>query len=1283
MMKHISILLPLILALLCHSAYGTESGNEYRKYDVRSGLSNNSVKSIRQDRNGYVWLATKDGLNRFNSKDFEAFRSSASGHGLNIDDICEHISRNEIWMASTEGLFVFDAVRDSTYSVEPGGIHIQNCNCLCYDRDSSLWIGCNNGLYRFNERTGEIRHYGFCSDPGRSPIRIVKSLLVDETGNIYAGMENGLVRYIPEIDGFDEPCRLRQGICLNGDNSVTAMLQVSHRQILAGTQNGLIGVFDTRNNTFTESIVRDKDGKAMSLSRIHSIFKKSSTEILFGTDSGLFIYYPATRTWARAKGPLGTESVYTFCEDREKGLWIGTYFYGASYQSAIQSKITWFLPGYAVSELCEDRSGNLWIATENGGLHYFDTRSSSLMDKGIKTHDNIHALMLDGDRLWIGTFSKGLDCLDIKTGKIRNFSNIPSDTTSICNDYVYSILKSKDGRIFVGTMSGLSILDENTGRFSRVKELEEMFIGDLAEDSEGNIWAPTRDHGIFRLSAQDGKWKGFRPINGIPDLPAGLRYTRVHIGESGAIWFCGERDGITRYDPVTEKFTNYGSLQGLPDSMYYGVLEDGSGNIWLSSNIGIVRYNPTTHYVSTYTAEDGLQSSQFNYRSSLRTSDGTMYFGGVNGFNGFNPFDLPKNTVRPGTVISSVEVYDIIPGSKTMTKRKVHPTERIRLPYNAASFDINVDCLSFSSPDHNSFSWQMKGLNNSWITTNSSKVSFARLSPGKYTFQARGRNNNGYWSKDIASLTISIDPPLYLTVWAKILYLLGFLSIIYGVGTLMHKRQLEKRQKEMNDEKMVFFTQVAHEIKTPLSLVKSPMEDILDRKKWDEDTETDLEIMKKNIDRLLELVCQLLDFRKIDSGDVVLSSENLDLKAVVTDIVDRFRKKGAVQITVNSPERPLVGRLSTDAISKIIGNLLENSLKFASSSICVNLDEFRNDGKDMFRMEVWNDGPGIQPEFKKKIFEPFFQATDGKKGFGIGLSLVKLLVDKLDGRVYVSDSESGCGMVVEIPVILADDEASRQEETEGGNSTTILVVEDSTEIREYLVRNLRQTFSVLSAGNGVEALETLAQNSCDVVISDIMMPEMDGYELLQKIREDAMLCHIPVIMLSALDSTDSKIKAMRCGADAFIEKPFSISYIKATVNGLIENRKALYLHFASDPGATIEGENIKNDDSEWISNLNAIIRENLTNEDFSVDQLAKEMAVSRSSLQRKLKGLLGATPNDYIKLIRLKTAAQMLQSGSYRINEVCYMVGFSSLSYFTRCFTSQFGIRPKDYINKQ
>ena len=255
-MKHISILLPLLLALVCLSAYGAESGNEYRKYDVRSGLSNNSVKSILQDRNGYVWLATKDGLNKFNSKDFEAFCSSASGHGLNIDDICEHISRNEIWMASTEGLFVFDAARDSTYSVEPGGVHIQNCNCLCYGKDSCLWIGSNNGLYRFNERLGEIRHYSFCSDAERSPIRIVKSLLVDETGNIYAGMESGLVRYIPELDAFDELCRLRPGICLNGDNIVTAMLQVSHRQILAGTQNGLVGVFDTRNNTFTESIVR-------------------------------------------------------------------------------------------------------------------------------------------------------------------------------------------------------------------------------------------------------------------------------------------------------------------------------------------------------------------------------------------------------------------------------------------------------------------------------------------------------------------------------------------------------------------------------------------------------------------------------------------------------------------------------------------------------------------------------------------------------------------------------------------------------------------------------------------------------------------------------------------------------------------------------------------------------------------------------------------------------------------------------------------------------------------
>lgn len=358
-MKRISILMPLIWAFVCLSVQAAESGNEYRKYDVRSGLSNNSVKSIVQDRSGYIWLATKDGLNRFNSKEFEAFCSSSSGHGLNIDGICMHLSRNAIWIGSTEGLYLFDAVRDSAYAVDPGGRHIQNCNCICYDKDSCLWIGSNNGLYRFNERKGEIRLYQTCADPERTQIRTVKSVYVDETGNIYAGMESGLIRYIPEIDDFDEPCQIRTGICQNGDNTVTAMLQHTRRQILAGSQNGLVGMFDTKSNTFKELTPKDENGSVISLSRIHSIFKKSSSEILFATDSGLLVFNPVTGLWSKAKGPLGSESVYAFCEDREKGLWIGTYFYGASYQSAIQSKISWFLPRYAVSEFCEDPSGNL------------------------------------------------------------------------------------------------------------------------------------------------------------------------------------------------------------------------------------------------------------------------------------------------------------------------------------------------------------------------------------------------------------------------------------------------------------------------------------------------------------------------------------------------------------------------------------------------------------------------------------------------------------------------------------------------------------------------------------------------------------------------------------------------------------------------------------------------------------------------------------------------------------------------------------------------------------
>ena len=452
--------------------------------------------------------------------------------------------------------------------------------------------------------------------------------------------------------------------------------------------------------------------------------------------------------------------------------------------------------------------------------------------------------------------------------------------------------------------------------------------------------------------------------------------------------------------------------------------------------------------------------------------------------------------------------------------------------------------------------------------------------------------------------------------------------------------------------------------------------------------------MKRNVDRLLELIRQLLDFRKVDNEGFRLNCRETDISLLVEETVARFRNSTEkIAIRTDCPDAHVLFYADSEAFTKILSNLLANALKYARSTVVVALRILNDDRGRTLRLSVRDDGDGIPPRIQEKVFDLFYQKNpDSGKGFGIGLSLVKLLAEKHNGRVYVDrHTISGCELTVEIPdsgesarggEISIPEPAEEPADNPEAKPFHIMIVEDTPDLREFLVKNFEDIYDVLSAKNGAEALAILEKQACDLIISDALMPEMDGFDLLMKVRNDEMLCHIPFILLSVIDSVDSKIKGLEYGADVYIEKPFSLSYVKATVESLLENRKRAFRHFASRPNFQYEKDDMGRNDREWLNRLTGIIRENLTCETLSVDLLVEKMALSRSSLQRKLKGLTGTSPNEYIQLVRLKAAAQLLRTGEYRISEVCYLTGFSSMSWFAKCFTKQFGMRPKDFIQQ-
>lgn len=1039
-MKRLACLFVLLFpVVLC-------GNNVYRRYDVRSGLSENSVRSIVQDSTGYMWFATKDGLNRFDGTKMTIYGSSsqvAGGEHLITVAICPHSDNRRIWVATPEELYLFDTHTETFHEFAEktdDGAVVRRAFSLCYDNERTLWIGTETGLFAWNERTGKLRRYiheeGRSSGPHSLPNNHVWVVYKDSLGTLWVGTRNGLARYRPETDDFAVYITAGNIHGRPACNEITSLKEDAGGQLWVGTWYGGLGRFDKRTGAFRYYF---GEGGRIHIPRIRTIFQLSVTTFFIGSDDGLFLFNSATGACRRSDDELAHESIYACCRDREGGIWIGTYFCGVNYFSPRQADIAWFydnglqggLSGNAVSQFCEDEQGDLWIATENGGLNFLHTRTGRFENSRTgfdKSYTNIHALLLEGDRLWIGTFSQGLDVMDRRTGRVTNYRHDPSDSHSLPNDHVYSLFRDSSGAIWIGTLQGCCRFESARAGFRRVGELQGIFVYDIAEDKNRNIWIASKGDGIWRRDSATGIWRNYRHDAAVEGSPAGNSVIRICTDARGDLWFCTEGNGICRYDSAEDAFVCYSTGDGLSNSVVYGLLDDGTGNLWLSTNDGIIRYDPYQRKVyDHYTHEDGLQSNQFNFRSSLRTRDGRFWFGGVNGFNSFYPFRLSVNKVHPTVAISSLD----FPATDGEVRRRIPaPSGTIRIPWRNTSFDIQFECLSFVVPDKNRYAYKLENLHDDWIHTDQGSVSFLKLPSGRYTFLVKASNNDGYWSRQEARLEIEVLPPPWQTLWAKIGYLLLGLLLLRGVYAVYARRQRRLRERERKDleqarekelfkSKITFFTQVAHEIKTPVSLIKAPLEQIVATGEWNAEVEENLAVIRKNTDRLTELIRQLLDFRKVDMDGYRLSFTLCDVNLLIETTLERFRAGTTLSIAAELPDRHLKYAVDQEALTKILSNLLSNAMRYARTRIVVHLEERCDDRGRRMRLCIRDDGTGIPEQVSRKVFEPFYQVdSTSSPGVGIGLSLVKLLAEKHGGTAEINPHyTNGCEIDVELPYI--------------------------------------------------------------------------------------------------------------------------------------------------------------------------------------------------------------------------------------------------------------------------
>ncbi len=1311
------ILTVITVIVVANTATAVSDDLYFTHFDNRNGLSQNTINCIIQDQIGFIWIGTKYGLNRFDGIQFRQFPESEV-HNAIINTLYEDASGN-IWIGTDHGVFTYEKLTDR---IQPlvmkgqDGREVTN-GILQITKDSRgrlVFIVDNDGIYTYDIpnqklerqlsvaklRIGQF-HTLQCTDDGQIWISVYGHGLWT-TNESYA-----ILRKFVDNNGLDV-----------FENTIISAIRQHNGKLYVGTESKGVYEVDPVSHTANRVFPYEHDGF---VPYVREIMFYDNNDMWIGTENGIYTYNLALKKTAHYthnpldRFTLADNVVYALTCDRDGGVWIGSYFGGVNYSCPSRMKFKNIYKGTSESttnlgerirELCVDANGKIWIGTEDDGISSYNPSTGAFQHVAESSEfTNVHGLHIDNNRLWIGTFAKGLKIMDINTGKIKSYT---AGDHGLASPYIFSIIGAANGDIYLGTMSGLQRYDRSTDSFITEKALNDIFIYDLLEDSRGDLWVATYVNGVYRRDGASGSWTHFSSDPTIPGTLPSNNTFGLYEDLKGTIWVMTQH-GLCSFDTKNNRFdANFETKYHITD-LVFQIIEDDYGKYWLTTNNGLYSVNSLTGAVHHYTSDDGLITNAFNYKSSLKTSDGTIYLGTTEGLVCFKPrsFQEQSNLPKPTIVDMLIHGKSMVPlADDSPLKKSIFMSETIHLKSHQNTLAFRLATLKYNAPTEQNIKYQLKGFDKDWqyYAVNNADIRYANLTPGTYTLCAAIFNDNPDECSALTELKIVIDKPFYQTVWAYCLYVALVCVICYIAMkyyrdryNARNERNLEnirqKEQSEAYDSKIKFFTNVAHEIRTPLTLIKAPLDCIFQSKVInDKETRENLDVINLNVNRLLSLANQLLDFRKIENGKFQINREMIDIVAVIKEAIERFQPtitaagiKFNLELTVDC----LILNSDKEAVTKIFSNLLTNAVKYSDSYIRVTLEQ---DGDTMV-LSVVNDGEPVKPDKREFIFNMFTRLESSQPGTGIGLSYARSLANMLDGSLAMGDSLTENQFILRLPiksnVETAADNAKDTDEIQNiehilrqnEKSLSIMLVEDNVEMLTFLEKKLiANNYRVIRAANGEEALRLLKTECVDIMISDVMMPVMDGYELTKAIKNDVKFSHIPIILLTAKTRMEDKLTGLKIGASAYIEKPFAIEYLLATINSIVANRELLRLRLEKNPVTRASGSNISKVDEEFLSKLNDIIHANFDNPEFSIDDVIDQMGIGRTTFYRKIKGLLDLSPYDYIRIERLKRAASLFADGHTNVSEVCYMVGFSSPGYFSKCFQKQFGLTPKEYI---
>lgn len=1319
------------------------SSPTFKRIGTQEGLSQSSVITINQDTQGLIWVGTRDGLNLYDGRRFTIFRNEASDeHSISNNDILDICidQEGDVWVATHQGLNVYHqrTGRFKRYmrSLDtPESISNNSVRAVIQSKAGLIIAGTAHGLNFIDKKAGTIRNI-FKDDEGN--YLNINEIYESITGDLWVGANGRVYKYL-----MDDQTADIQSYAIKGKVNVIFEYQ---SKVLVGTTEGLFyldheGTFDTYLasealvNNDIRSLATDGKGnlwvgtyggisilqpngevetvqndplKTESLSKntIKSIFKDQAGSMWVGS------YYGGISVWNEAndnfksikaeEGGLNYEVISSLAEsDRE--LIIGTEGGGINRIEKGTNKFSYLNPGAALnikSLLLNEPEETLWAGTFNEGVFRYDLRKNKPIStlntaKGL-SNNNVYDLKSYLDHyLLIGTFGGGLNIYDLKTKQIEILKNDIQDEKSICDNQIRTIKVDALNNIWIGTQDGLSCMRKEafvTGTY----QMQSYFydpdsrsgkdVSVIFEDKKGMIWVGTKESGLYKLEGDR-----FVPIEIFKD---------INLSKT-----------------------------------IHAILEDDFGTLWISTNNGILSYNYTTGVSHLFESSDGLVSNEFNTNAALKSSSGHLYFGGPYGISYFQPSLIKSSKYVPKMVLTNLKIANqyILPGDSSGILKKSLPYEdEITLAYDQAIFSIQFALPSYIKTEKSTYAYRMIGLDEGWTYTEVNEASFTIQEPGTYFLEIKGSNGDGIWNEIPTQLTVRVRPAPWRTVWAYLLYVAITLMALYLLfrsiqsrselkASLQLEHQKNEQEKTLSKLKLQFFTNISHEFRTPLTLILGPLEQIIQEYRGSSKLFKKLTSIEKNANQLLKLINQLMEFRKLENKQMVLKVAEGNIVKFVEEVYLSFKtyaKSQGFTYHFKSETQNIPAFYDRDKMERVLYNLISNALKYFGEKKEVSVEVAQLAGQ--VQITVTDAGIGMDAENLDQIFERFYQIDVNEKhkkettrGTGIGLALSKGIIDLHQGQIRVeSASGAGSAFIITLPLgsqhfdesqIIPNFRNSESLEvyqpatvfpdetdfsfassgTEDGEKRPILIVEDNEEIRKFIAETLdHPNYQIAQAANGKQALDVIKKSQPELIVSDVMMPEMDGIALCNAIKSDISTSHIPVILLTARTSLLFKYEGLESGADDYLNKPFNVRELRLKVKNLLMMRENLKGKFESKEVLSLSKLTITSLDEDLFKRAIEIVDDNVGNEFFDIPLFCSELGLSRTMLFTKIKAWTNLTPNEFIQSMRMKRAAQLLEQKKINVSQVSYQVGYKNPKYFSKTFQKHYAMTPTEYAGK-